>query len=177
MSRRSEIPKLPSLRNLTNAFAMSASADLATADLQTLSKRELARLCRHHNLRGYGLKSQLLARLRAHRNTLRSRGTAQLPVQSAPVSSTSVPASSSSQSPAPTPAASRDSADAATCTFTPEQQAHIERLIASHVSGIGCSAGPSSTPAPPPPVTADALPPPPTHGGIGESAILGVHGV
>ena len=44
--------------------------DLTTTTLEALSKRELKRLCREHQLSPHGLKAQLLTGLRAHRASL-----------------------------------------------------------------------------------------------------------
>ena len=154
--------------------------DLTSADLDSLSKRDLERLCRKHDLRPYGLKSQLVVRLRAHRTTLLS-GDSGVP----PASSTSdEPRSSATAvlSPPPslspvmtsTPSAPRRDSDrvlAESSAFTPEQQAHIERLIASHIASAGTGAGPSTS-TPPSTVPASATLATANHGGVGESTII-----
>ena len=154
--------------------------DLTSADLDSLSKRDLERLCRKHDLRLYGLKSQLVVRLRAHRTTLLS-GDSGVP----PASSTSdKPRSSATAvlSPPPslspvmtsTPSAPRRDSDrdpAESSAFTPEQQAHIERLIASHIASAGTGAGPSTS-TPPSTVPASATLATANHGGVGESTII-----
>ena len=51
---------------------MASTADLRSANLDSLLKSELIQLCRDHGISTYGLKSQLIARLLTHRETLPS---------------------------------------------------------------------------------------------------------
>ena len=107
----------------------SKTTEITAANLEPLNKRDLERLCRRHSLRPYGLKSQLLARLRAHRAALSSDSTAP-PASSASIEP-GLPATVA-LSPHPpllpaatsTPLAPHRSAGAA--AFSPEQQAYIE---------------------------------------------------
>ena len=155
---------------VTNPMSSSASTtDLSTVNLESHTKRELEGLCRKYHLSFYGLKSQLLARLRNHRATLHT----------SVLSSTAPPASNepegptSAPSPTSTPLASRQNPSNEAAAFTPEQQAYIERLIASHVASAGTVAGPSTSTTLPPTLTASAsLPIAATHGGVGESSII-----
>ena len=149
----------------------SATMDLCTANLESLSKRDLEGLCRKYHLSHYGLKSQLLARLRNHRTTLlpSAHGSSAPSASSEPGSPATV---SSPPAMTSTPVAPRQNPSDEASAFTPEQQAHIERLITSHMASAGTVAGPSTL-IPPPTVAASApLSNVATHGGVGESAII-----
>ena len=101
--------------------------DLTTTTLEALSKRELERLCREHQLSPHGLKAQLLSGLRAHRASLTTSASS----SGQPVAP-SQPSTSSSQTATDAP------------PFTPEQQACIARIIAEHTA----SRTPEPRPAP-----------------------------
>ena len=126
----------------------SKTTEITATKLESVNKRDLERLCRRHSLRPYGLKSQLLARLCAHRATLSSDSTAP-PASSASIEP-GLPAAVA-LSPYPpllpaatsTPLAPHRSAGAA--AFSPEQQAYTERLIASRIVSAEADGEPSTS--------------------------------
>ena len=128
--------------------------DLTTTTLEALSKRELERLCREHQLSPHGLKAQLLTGLRAHRASLTTSASS----NGQPVTP-SQPSTSSSQTATDAP------------PFTPEQQACIARIIAEHTASRDTGASTSTQQVASAPA-AGAV-----HGGVGESPAgeVGLH--
>ena len=150
-------------------YAMSSSTDLSTVNLESLSMQDLEGLCHKYNLRVYGLKSQLLVRLRTHHTSLAlsssSHDDSTLPASDEPGLSTIAATS--------TPLPPRQNCSTEASVFTPEQQAHIKHLIASHMASAGTTAAPSNSPSVFQPTAANASrPTTTTHGGVGELFII-----